>query len=32
MHDALPISRRLRAGGYADTTNVDAIRKMIPYK
>ena len=25
-------TRRLRAGGYADTTNVDAIRKMIPYK
>ena len=24
-------TRRLRAGGYADTTNVDAIRKMIPY-
>ena len=25
-------TRRLRAGGYADPTNVDAIRKMIPYK
>ena len=25
-------TRRLRAGGYADATNVDAIRKMIPYK
>ena len=25
-------TRRLRAGGYADTTYVDAIRKMIPYK
>ncbi len=25
-------TRRLRAGGYADTPNVDAIRKMIPYK
>ena len=25
-------TRRLRAGGYADATNVDAVRKMIPYK
>ena len=25
-------TRRLRAGGYADATNVDAIRRMIPYK
>ena len=25
-------TRRLRTGGYADATNVDAIRKMIPYK
>ena len=25
-------TRRLRAGGYADVTNVDAVRKMIPYK
>ena len=25
-------SRRLRAGGYADVTNMDAVRKMIPYK
>ncbi|WP_312942400.1 50S ribosomal protein L35 [Oscillibacter sp.] len=25
-------TRRLRAGTYADQTNVDAIRKMIPYK
>ena len=25
-------TRRLRAGGYAVPTNVDAIRKMIPYK
>ena len=24
-------TRRLRTGGYADATNVDAIRKMIPY-
>ena len=23
---------RLRAGGYADATNMDAVRKMIPYK
>ena len=25
-------TRRLRAGGYADVTNMDAVRKMIPYK
>ena len=25
-------TRRLRAGGYADATNMDAVRKMIPYK
>ncbi|MEA4941460.1 MAG: bL35 family ribosomal protein, partial [Oscillibacter sp.] len=25
-------TRRLRTGTYADKTNVDAIRKMIPYK
>lgn len=25
-------TRRLRAGGYADATNADTIRKMIPYK
>ena len=25
-------TRHLRAGGYADTTNVGTIRKMIPYK
>lgn len=25
-------TRHLRAGTYADQTNVDAIRKMIPYK
>lgn len=25
-------TRRLRAGAYADKTNVDAIRQMIPYK
>lgn len=24
--------RRLRAGGYADVTNLSTIRKMIPYK
>ena len=24
--------RRLRSGTYADTTNVAAIKKMIPYK
>ena len=24
--------RRLRSGAYADKTNVDAIKKMIPYK
>ena len=24
-------TRRLRAGGYADATNMDAVRKMIPY-
>ena len=24
--------RRLRSGAYADQTNVDAIKKMIPYK
>ena len=27
-----PRTRRLRAGGYADVTNMDAVRKMIPYK
>ena len=26
------LTRRLRAGGYADVTNMDAVRKMIPYK
>ena len=25
-------TRRLREGGYADVTNMDAVRKMIPYK
>ena len=25
-------TRRLRAGGYADATHMDAVRKMIPYK
>ena len=25
-------TRRLRAGVYADVTNMDAVRKMIPYK
>ena len=25
-------TRRLRAGGDADVTNMDAVRKMIPYK
>ena len=25
-------TRRLRAGGYADATNADVVRKMIPYK
>ena len=25
-------TRRLRAGGYADVTNVAAVKKMIPYK
>ena len=25
-------TRHLRAGGYADVTNTDAVRKMIPYK
>ena len=25
-------TRRLRAGGYADATNMDAVRQMIPYK
>ena len=25
-------TRRLRAGGYADVTNADVVRKMIPYK
>ena len=25
-------TRRLRAGGYADTTNAATIREMIPYK
>ncbi len=25
-------TRRLRSGAYADKTNVDAIKKMIPYK
>ena len=25
-------TRRLRAGGSADVTNMDAVRKMIPYK
>ena len=25
-------TRHLRAGGYADVTNVGTIRKMIPYK
>ena len=24
--------RRLRSGAYTDKTNVDAIKKMIPYK
>jgi len=24
--------RRLRSGTYADTTNVAAIKKMVPYK
>ena len=26
------LTRRLRTGTYADNTNVDASRKMIPYK
>nr|WP_326185909.1 50S ribosomal protein L35 [uncultured Oscillibacter sp.] len=25
-------TRHLRSGGYADVTNMDAVRKMIPYK
>ncbi len=25
-------TRRLRSGAYADATNVEAIKKMIPYK
>ena len=25
-------TRHLRAGGYADATNVATVRKMIPYK
>ena len=25
-------TRHLRSTGYADVTNVDAIKKMIPYK
>ena len=25
-------TRRLRAGGYADVTNVKAVRELIPYK
>ncbi len=25
-------TRRLRSGAYADTTNEEAIKKMIPYK
>ena len=25
-------TRRLRAGGYSDATNMDAVLKMIPYK
>ena len=25
-------TRRLRGGGYADATNVETVRKMIPYK
>lgn len=25
-------TRRLRTTAYADTTNIDAIKKMIPYK
>ena len=25
-------TRRLRAGGYADVTNVKAVRELLPYK